>query len=111
MPLRIVPLGYRILVKLDETPETSSGGIIMVTHTKEQPLFGVIMDIAENCDLPQLQLGDRVFFKKFAGQEVTIEGNTFVVLEEDDLLGYIEEFEEETEDLETGESVEASQLP
>lgn len=95
--MKFIPMYDRVLVKRIESDSVSKGGIIIPDVAKEKPLRGVVIDAGqgrrqENGDLLPLVVksGDEVLFGKFAGTEIQIEGETFVILREDDILGIVE---------------------
>jgi chaperonin GroES len=95
--VKIRPLGDRILVKRIEEAEEIRGGIIIPDTAKEKPMQGEIMAVGpgkttEDGKLHKLEVkpGDRILMSKYAGSEVKIDGQEYVILREDDVLGIIE---------------------
>ncbi len=98
MKTKIRPLGDRILVKrLDEDKEQrSTGGIIIPDTAKEKPMEGKVVAAgpgrrADDGKIQKLdvKVGDRVLMSKYAGTEVKIEGDEYLIMREDDVLGVI----------------------
>jgi chaperonin GroES len=98
MKTKIRPLGDRILVKrLDEDKEQrSTGGIIIPDTAKEKPMEGKVVAAGpgRRTDDGKIQkldvkVGDRVLMSKYAGTEVKIEGDEYLIMREDDVLGVI----------------------
>ena len=94
--MKIRPLGDRILVKRIEEEEKTSGGIIIPDTAKEKPQEGKVIAIgqgrrADDGKLLPLDVkrGDRVLFGKYAGTDVTIEGEEHLIIREDDVLGIV----------------------
>lgn len=94
--MNVQPLSDRILVKRIEEEEAKRGGIIIPDTAKEKPMQGEVMAVGpgridENGKrLPmELKKGNRVLMGKYSGTEVRIEGDEFVILREDDVLGVI----------------------
>ncbi len=92
--MKIRPLQDRIIVKRIEEEETSKGGIIIPDTAKEKPQEGKVVAVGKGVirddgKLQKLDIkkGDRVLFGKFAGTEVTLEGEEHVMIREDDVLG------------------------
>jgi chaperonin GroES len=95
--MKIRPLNDRILVKRLEGEEKTAGGIIIPDSAKEKPAEGevvavgpgklndhgerVVMDVA---------VGDRVLFSKYGGTDVKLDGEDFLIMREDDILGVIQ---------------------
>ncbi len=99
MKTKIRPLGDRILVKrLDEDNEQkTAGGIIIPDTAKEKPMEAKVIacgkgrrtDEGEVREL-EVKVGDRVLISKYAGTEVKIEGDEYLIMREDDVLGVVE---------------------
>ena len=95
--MKIRPLQDRILVKRIEEEETTKGGIIIPDTAKEKPQEGKVIavgkgKIGEDGKVQPLDVkkGDRVLFSKYAGTEVTVDGDECLIIREDDVLGIIE---------------------
>ena len=95
--MKIKPLGDRILVKRLEEEETTAGGIIIPDSAKEKPAEGEIVavgpgklnDKGERTAM-DVKPGDRVLFSKYGGTDVKIEGEDYLIMREDDILGVVE---------------------
>jgi len=95
--VKIKPLGDRILVKRVEEEEVRQGGIIIPDTAKEKPQQGSIVAVGSgkvNEDGNRMPLevkeGDRILFGKYAGSEVKIGDEEYLIMREDDILGIIE---------------------
>src|SRR5215470_17548390 len=93
----IRPLHDRVIVKRIEEQEQIRGGIIIPDTAKEKPQEGEIIAVGAGKKLDsgeRVQLdvkeGDRVLFGKYAGTEVKIDDEEYLILREDDILGVIE---------------------
>jgi chaperonin GroES len=97
MSMKIRPLNDRILVKRLEGEAKTAGGIIIPDSAKEKPAEGEIVavgpgklnDNAERVAL-DVAVGDRVLFSKYGGTEVKLDGEDFLIMREDDILGVIQ---------------------
>jgi chaperonin GroES len=94
---KLRPLYDRVLVKRVDSEEKTKGGIIIPDAAKEKPLEGEVVAVGNgkllddgNIRAPQVKVGDRVLFAKYAETEVKVEGQNYLLLREDDLLGIIE---------------------
>ena len=95
--MKIRPLNDRLLVKRLEEEEKTAGGIIIPDSAKEKPAEGEIVavgpgktnDAGERVAL-QVKAGDKVLFSKYGGTDVKIDGEDFLIMREDDILGVIE---------------------
>ena len=93
----IKPLGDRILVKRLEAEETTPGGIVLPDTAKEKPKEGRVialgdgklLDSGERAEF-QVSESDRIIFSSFAGTEVTVEGEEYLLMSEDDVLAIVE---------------------
>ncbi len=95
--MKIRPLQDRILVKRVEEEETTSGGIIIPDSAKEKPQEGKVLAVGPGKVLDSgatqpldVKKGDKILFSKYAGSEVTIEGDEHLIIREDDVLGVVE---------------------
>jgi chaperonin GroES len=95
--MKLKPLQDRILVQRVEEKTTTKGGIIIPDTAKEKPAEGKVIAVGEGKTADDgkkipltLKKGDRVLFGKYAGTEVQIEGEEFLIMREDDVLGIIE---------------------
>jgi chaperonin GroES len=95
--MKIRPLHDRILVQRVEEEKTTKGGIIIPDTAKEKPIEGKVIaagngkvgDDGKKIPL-EVKKGDRVLFGKYGGTEVKIEGEEYLIMREDDVLGIIE---------------------
>ena len=95
--MKIRPLNDRILVKRLEGEEKTAGGIIIPASDKEKPAEGEIVaigpgklnDSGERVAM-DVAVGDRVLFSKYGGTEVKLDGEDFLIMREDDILGVIQ---------------------
>jgi len=83
--MKLRPINGRILVKPFKAKEKTSGGIYFPDTAKERLQEGEIIALAEDAT-DEVVVGDHVIYKEFAGTEVKIEGEDYILLTEDDLL-------------------------
>jgi chaperonin GroES len=95
--MNIRPLHDRIIVERIEEETMTAGGIIIPDSAKEKPLEGSVIAVGkgksneEGKVLPlDVKVGDKVLFGKYAGTEIKIDGNEYLMMREDDILGVIE---------------------
>mgnify|MGYP003702707077 CR=1 FL=1 len=93
----IRPLDDRVVVEPLEAEERTAGGIVLPDSAKDKPQMGTIIAVGpgpmlENGDRGGLsvKVGDRVFYGKYAGTEVKVEGNEYKIMRESDLLGILQ---------------------
>ncbi|MDQ6964910.1 MAG: co-chaperone GroES [Mariprofundales bacterium] len=97
MTTKVRPLHDRVIVRRLDEEEKSAGGIIIPDSAKEKPVEGEVIaagngKILENGDVRPLEVksGDRVIFSKYAGTEIKLDGEEFLMMREDDILGVVE---------------------
>ncbi len=95
--MNIRPLQDRILVQPIREKEVRKGGIIIPDSAKEKPIEGRVKAVGEGKvgdDGKRIQLdvkvGDKVLYSKYGGTEIKIEGEDFLLMREDDILGVVE---------------------
>ena len=95
--MKIRPLQDRILVQRIEEEETSKGGIIIPDSAKEKPQEGKVIAVGNGkvrddgtVQPLDVKKGDRLLFSKYAGTEITLEGDEHLIIREDDVLGVLE---------------------
>ncbi len=91
------PLGEKILVKRFDAVEKTAGGIVLPDAAKEKPKEGKIIALGDGKLLDsgarakfQVKKGDRVVFTSYAGTEIDIDGEEYLLMSEDDILAIIE---------------------
>ncbi|WP_075353651.1 co-chaperone GroES [Desulfovibrio sp. DV] len=95
--MKLKPLGDRVLVKRLEQEEVTKGGIIIPDSAKEKPMKGEIIaagpgkigDDGKHLKM-HVEKGDLVLFNKYAGTEIKVDDEDFLVMREDDILAVIE---------------------
>jgi len=95
--MKLKPLGDRVLVKRLEQEEVTKGGIIIPDSAKEKPMKGEIIAVGpgkvgeDGKHSPMhVQQGNLVLFNKYAGTEIKLDDEDFLVMREDDILAIIE---------------------
>ncbi len=95
--MKIRPLNDRILVKRLEEEETTAGGIIIPDSAKEKPAEGEIVAVGPGKlnksgvrTAMDVSVGDRVLFSKYGGTDVKLDGEDYLIMREDDILGVLE---------------------
>ncbi len=95
--MKLRPLQDRILVKRIEEEAKTAGGIYIPDTAKEKPQMGQIVSVGNGKKTDDgkvipvdVKAGDKVLFGKYAGTEVKVEGEEYIIMREDDILGVIE---------------------
>ncbi len=95
--MKLRPLQDRILVRRVEEEEKTKGGIIIPDTAKEKPAEGKVVEVGKGkVDESgkrialEVKKGDRILFGKYSGTEVKIEGEEYLIMREEDVLGIID---------------------
>ncbi|MEN6532420.1 MAG: co-chaperone GroES [Bryobacteraceae bacterium] len=95
--MKIRPLYDRILVKRVEEKETVMGGIIIPDTAKEKPQEGEVVAVGQGKRLEDgtivpldVKVGDRILFGKYSGSEIKLDGEEYMIMREDEVLGVLE---------------------
>jgi len=95
--MKIRPLQDRIIVKRLEEEEKTKGGIIIPDTAKEKPIEGKIIAVGKGKKTEDgkiipldVKVGDKVLFSKYGGTDIKIDGEEYLIMREDDILGVIE---------------------
>src|SRR5262244_3107583 len=96
MATKFTPLHDRILVRRIEEAETTRGGIILPDTAKEKPQEGEVISagkgkINEEGKVRPLDVkeGDRILFGKYAGTEIKLDGEDYIIMREEEVLGIL----------------------
>jgi chaperonin GroES len=96
--MNLRPLHDRILVERVEEKEQKKGGIIIPDSAKEKPQEGKVVAVGNGKRLEDgttvpldVKAGDRILFGKYAGSEIKVEENEYLILREDEVLAVIED--------------------
>ena len=93
----IRPLGDRVVIVVAEAETKTASGIILADTAKEKPMKGKVIaagpgsiDKDGNRIAMEVKAGDSVLYSKYAGTEVKIDGNDYLIMRQSDILGVIE---------------------
>ena len=96
--MEIRPLYDRIVVKRIEEQETVSGGIIIPDTAKEKPQQGEVVAVGKGKRLEDgkvvaldVQVGDRILFGKYSGSDIKLDGEEYLIMREDEVLGILDQ--------------------
>jgi chaperonin GroES len=93
MTVNVTPLHDRVLVRRMDSKETAKGGIIIPDSAKEKPQEGEVVAIGpgkvEKGQRVSLDVvvGDRILFGKYTGSDITVDGQEYLILREEEILG------------------------
>ncbi len=90
--MNIKPLGDRVVIKMVETEETTKSGIILTAGAKEKPQVAEVVAVGPGTKevTMELSVGDKVIMSKYAGTEIKLDGEEFIVLSQSDVLAKIQ---------------------
>ncbi len=95
--LNIKPLGDKVIVKRVEAEEMTSGGIVLPDSAKEKPKRGIILAVGNGKLLDdgtrsemQVKKNDEVIFTSYAGTEIKVNGDDYMIMDETDILGIVD---------------------
>ena len=95
--MKVVPLNDKIVVKRLEAESKTAGGIVLPDSAKEKPRQGTILKMGEGKRLEngtrapfQVKVNDRVLFTSYAGNEIAVDGEEYLIMTEDDVLAVVE---------------------
>ena len=96
MATKIKPLHDRVIIRRIEETENMRGGLYIPDSAKEKPQEGEVIAVGEGKykddgtrQTLDVQVGDRVLFGKYSGSEIKLDGEEFLIMREDDILGII----------------------
>lgn len=90
------PLGDRVVIKNLEAQETTKGGIILTNSAKEKPMMAEVVAVGPGGNVDgkeitmQVQVGQKVVYAKYAGTEIKLDGEEYIILRQSDLLAVID---------------------
>ncbi len=95
--MKVKPLGEKVLVKRLEAEAKTKGGIVLPDTAKEKPKRGKVIAVGEGKVLDdggrsqlQVKKGDEVIFTSYAGTEIKIDGEEYMIMDENDILAVVE---------------------
>ena len=94
--MALKPLGDRLVVKPLEAPEKTKSGLVLPDTAKEKPQEGKVIAVGTGRLLDdgvvkslEIKNGDRVLYGKYSGTEISLEGEDYLILREDDVLAVV----------------------
>ncbi len=97
MAVKVRPLHDRLIIERIEETEQMVGGIIIPDTAKEKPQQGKVIAVGKGkvkddgtVSPLDVQAGDKVLFGKYSGQEIKLDGEEFLIMREDEILGVLE---------------------
>ena len=94
--MKLVPLGDRVVLKQLEAEETTKSGIVLPGQTKEKPQQAEVVAVGPGgvVDGKEVEMavkvGDQVIYSKYAGTEVKLDGEEYIIVRQNDILAIVE---------------------
>ncbi|MCL2399205.1 MAG: co-chaperone GroES [Defluviitaleaceae bacterium] len=94
--MRLKPLGDRVVIKQLEAEETTKSGIVLPTQSQEKPQQAEVVAVGPGGMIDgkeikmEVKVGDRIIYSKYAGTEVKLEENEYIIVKQNDILAVVE---------------------
>ena len=94
--MNIKPLGDRVVIKKLEAESTTKSGIVLTGTAKEQPQEAEVMAVGPGAVVDgkrvemEVKVGDKILYSKYAGTDVKVAGEEYIILRQDDILAMVE---------------------
>ena len=94
--MKLVPLGDRVVLKQTEKEETTKSGIILAAKAQEKPVTAEVIAVGPGGMVDgkevtmQVKVGDQVIYSKYAGNEVKLDEEEYVIVKQSDILALVE---------------------
>ena len=94
--MNIRPLGDRVVIKKLEAESTTKSGIVLTGTAKEQPQEAKVMAVGPGAGVDgkrvemDVKVGDKILYSKYAGTDVKVAGEEYIILRQDDILAIVE---------------------
>ena len=94
--MNITPLGDRVVIKKLEAESTTKSGIVLTGTAKEQPQEAKVMAVGPGAVVDgkrvemDVKVGDKILYSKYAGTDVKVAGEEYIILRQDDILAIVE---------------------
>ncbi|MEE1115054.1 MAG: co-chaperone GroES [Eubacterium sp.] len=90
--MKLVPLGDRVVLKQVEAEEKTKSGIILTSQAQEKPQEAVVIAVGPGTDdvKMEVKVDDKVIYSKYAGTEVKLDGEEYIIVKQSDVLAIVE---------------------
>lgn len=95
--MKLKPLGDRVVLKEAVAEETTKSGIVLPSQAKEKPQYADVVEVGPGAVVDgekvpmEVKVGDKVIFQKYAGTEVKLGDDEYIVIKQDSILAIVEE--------------------
>ncbi len=87
--MKIRPIGERVVIKKLEAEQKTASGIVLTSSAQEKPQWAEVVEIPEAEDV-KIKVGEKVIYKQYAGTEVKIEDESYIVIDLENILAVVE---------------------
>ena len=89
--MKLVPLGDRVVLKQVEAEEKTKSGIILTSQAQEKPQEATVIAVGPGKDdvKMEVKVDDKVIYSKYAGTEVKLDGEEYIVVKQDDIIAIV----------------------
>ena len=94
--MQLKPLGDRVVLQHQKAEEKTKSGIILPDSAKEQPQEAIVVAVGPGKEVDgkkiemQVKVGDKVIYSKYAGTDVELEGEKYIIVKQNDILAIVE---------------------
>ena len=94
--MKLRPLSDRVVIKTIEAEETTKGGIILTASAQEKPSIAEVIEVGPGGMVDgkevtmQVKAGDKVIYSKYAGTDVELDGEEYIIVKQNDILAIVE---------------------
>ena len=94
--MKLVPLGDKVVIKQLDAEEKTKGGIILTSQSQEKPQEAEVVAVGPGGMVDgkevtmQVKVGDKVIYSKYAGNEVKLEDEEYIIVKQNDILAVVE---------------------
>ena len=96
--MKIIPLGDKVVIKQMEAEEKTKSGIVLPTQSKEKPQEAEVIAVGPGGMVDgkevkmQVKVGDKIIYSKYAGTEIKIDGETLIIVRQNEILAIVEDW-------------------
>lgn len=87
--MKLVPLGDRLVIKQVVAEETTKSGIVLPGQAKEKPQEATVVAVGKDVKEESIKEGATVIYSKYAGNNVTVDEEEFIIVKEEDILAVL----------------------
>lgn len=94
--MKLIPLGERVVIRKLEKEETTASGIVLPSSAQEQPQYAEVVAISDKVEKDDelkesIKVGDHVIYSKYAGTDVKLDDEQYIVIKLEDILAVVED--------------------